>query len=60
MEEGEWVEVSVDGKTAKGKAIKTYTQIGFEDHGKKIAVILLEDSHLRFYEAEIKLMNPNN
>jgi hypothetical protein len=60
MKEGEWVEVIVDGETKKGKVVKTYTQIGFEDHGKEIAVILLDDSHLRFYEAEIRRMNPDN
>ena len=41
-----------------GKVIKIYTQIGYENHGKDIAVILLYDSYLRFYEAEIEMMNP--
>ena len=60
MKEGEVVEIRVDEEVKMGKVLKTYTQIGFENHGKKIAIILLEDSHLRFYEAEIQLMNPDN
>lgn len=55
---GENVRIQINGEEKFGKVIKIYTQIGYENHGKDIAVILLYDSYLRFYEAEIEMMNP--
>jgi hypothetical protein len=57
MKEGENVRILVDGEEAFGKVIKVYTQIGYENHGKEIAVITLYDSYLKFYESEIEIMN---
>ena len=57
MKEGENVRIIIDEKEKFGKVIKIYTQIGYENHGKEIAVILLHDSYLRYYESEIEIMN---
>ena len=57
MKEGENVRIIVSGEEKFGKVIKVYTQIGYENHGKEIAVITLHDSHLRFYETEVSIMN---
>ena len=57
MKEGENVRIIVDGEEKFGKVIKIYTQIGYENHGKEMAVITLHESHLRFYETEISIMN---
>lgn len=57
MEEGQEIKIEVDGEEKFGKVVKVYTQIGYESHGKEMVVILLHDSHLRFYEGEITLMN---
>ena len=58
MQEGENVRIEINGKEQFGKVVKIYTQIGFENHGKEFAVILLHDSYLKFYEGEIEIMNP--
>ena len=57
MKEGENVRIIVNGEEKFGKVIKIYTQIGYENHGKEMVVITLHDSHLRFYEAEVSIMN---
>lgn len=57
MKQGESVEILVKGERKRGKVVKVYTQIGFENHGKEVAVILLEDSSLTFCEGEIQIMN---
>jgi hypothetical protein len=57
MREGENVRFLLNGEEKFGKVIKIYTQIGYENHEKEMAVISLYDSHLRFYEAEIEIMN---
>ena len=57
MKEGDSVTFTINGETKYGKVIKIYTKIGFEDHGKEFVVISLYDSHLRFYEGDIEIMN---
>ena len=57
MKEGENVRIIVNGEEKFGKVIKIYTQIGYQYHGKEVAVITLHDSHLKFYEAEIEMVN---
>lgn len=60
MKVGDNVSVKINGEEKFGQVIKLFTQIGYENHGKEIAVILLHDSYLRFYEAEIEIVNALN
>ena len=59
MKEGDNVSFQLGAETKYGKIIKIYTKIGFENHGKEFVVISLYDSHLRFYEGDIEMMNQN-
>ncbi len=57
MKEGENVRIIVNGEEKFGKVVKIYTQIGYQYHGQEVAVINLHDSHLKFYETEIEMVN---
>ena len=57
MKEGENVRIVVNGEEKFGKVVKIYTQIGYQYHGQEVAVITLHDSHLKFYETEIEIVN---
>ena len=59
MKEGDNISFKIGEETKYGKIIKIYTKIGFEDHGKEFVVVSLYDSHLRFYEGDIEIMNQN-
>lgn len=56
---GDNLTFEVNGEVKHGKVVNIYTQVGYENHGKEIVVISLFDSHLRFYEGEIKITNEN-
>ena len=58
--ERENIRIEINGKEKFGKVIKRYTQMGFGNHGKEMAVILLHDSYLNLYEAEIEIVNPKD
>lgn len=54
MKEGDEICFWHDHKDRCGKIIKMFTQIGFEDHGKELVVILLDNSRGLFNDYVIK------
>ena len=59
MKEGDNITFCINEEVKYGKILKIYTKIGFENHGKEFLVVSLYDSHLRFYEGDIEIMNEN-
>tara|TARA_B100000902_G_scaffold358656_1_gene373876 strand:- start:219 stop:413 length:195 start_codon:yes stop_codon:yes gene_type:complete len=53
MKEGDWICFKHERKNKCGKIIKTFTQIGFENHGKELIVIMPESSKGLFNNATI-------
>ncbi len=59
MTQGDNITFKIGEEIKHGKIIKIYKQVGYENHGKEVMVISLYDSHLKFYEGEIRVMNEN-
>ena len=64
MQEGERVCFEHENKNKCGKIIKIFTQIGFEDHGKKFVVImpdntmgLFESNNIIIEKRKLKIIN---
>jgi len=53
MKEGDSVCFRHNNEDKCGRIIKIFTQIGFEDHGKKFVVIMPENSRGLFNDAAI-------
>ena len=55
MKEGDYIKFHYENNIKSGKIIKIYTQIGFSDHGKTFAIILLENHRGLFKKGTLKL-----
>jgi len=55
MNEGDHIIFLFDNKRTSGTIIKIFTQIGFEDHGKKFVIIMPIDSKGLFNDDAIKI-----
>jgi hypothetical protein len=59
MKEGDYINFRHDNIVKSGRVIKTYTQIGFSDHGKTFVIILLDNNEGLFKKGTIKLEAKN-
>jgi hypothetical protein len=50
MQEGDYIYFNHNNTKKSGKIAKIFTQIGFEDHGEKMVVILVDNSNGLFNE----------
>jgi hypothetical protein len=55
MNEGDHIIFLFNDERASGTIIKIFTQIGFEDHGKKFVIIALSSSKGLFNKNTIKV-----
>jgi hypothetical protein len=55
MNEGDHITFLFNNERASGTIIKIFTQIGFEDHGKKFVIIMPIDSKGLFNDDVIKI-----
>lgn len=55
MQAGQDVSFSLGGSDFRGRILKIYTEVGFEDHGKEFVVIYVYGTDLRFYEGEFRI-----
>lgn len=55
MNEGDHITFLFNNKKISGRIIKTFTQIGFENHGKEFVVIMPDESRGLFNHNTIKI-----
>lgn len=55
MNEGDHITFLFNNEKISGRIIKTFTQIGFEDHGKEFIIIMPDKSKGLFNHNSIKI-----